>query len=65
MLYGVQFSYIQRNSQEKISEITIYLKQSKDLRLNAKGSNETEDELFNSYLTMRNSSQFKGREKSY
>lgn len=56
MLYGVQFSYIQINSQEKISEITIYLKQSKDLRLNAKGSNETEDELFNSYLTMRSSS---------
>lgn len=42
---GVQFSYMQINSQEKISEITIYLKQSKDIRINAKGSNETEDEL--------------------
>lgn len=45
MLYGVQFGYMQWNSQEKISEINMYLKQSKDLRLNAKGSNETEDEL--------------------
>lgn len=42
---GVQFSYMQRNSQEKISEIAIYLKQSKEIRINAKGSNETEDEL--------------------
>lgn len=42
---GVQFSYMQRKSQEKISEITIYMKQSKEKRINAKGSNETEDEL--------------------